>query len=795
MSTTKRQQTAFSRAAITLEYNKILSLWASHATLEPAKEEILSTLPETSLSEALKRLAETSDARRLLEKKGPPSFFGIKSVTDSLDRADKGAILTIPELLNIGKLTSCTKSLKEYSDSDAGSLSERFSLLTPTPHLDSEIKRVFISEDTVSDSASPELSAIRRKIRVAGARVRETLQKFITSPSYTKYLQENIITQRSGRYVLAVKAECKNEIKGLIHDTSASGSTVFIEPSGVVDLNNEIRVLENEEAREIEKILATLSSLVAGQKEALLLNSTLIISLCTIFARAELAISLKGIEPKLSEKGEVYLYRARHPLIDREKVVPIDISVGRDWDTLVITGPNTGGKTVCLKTVGLFVMMAQTGLHIPADDTSTLRFFDTVLADIGDEQSIEQSLSTFSSHMVNIVDMLSHVSESSLVLFDELGAGTDPVEGAALAMAILESCKQRGAVTVATTHYAELKSYALETDHVQNAACEFDVATLRPTYRLIIGSPGRSNAFLISEKLGLDKAIIERAKSNVNSDNKRFEDVIEKLEESRLEAERSRRESDRIKRELEEKLATAESERERLLASAENELEKARIEANRMISAARSSCEYVFQELDRLKKEKDREAFRENYEKSRSELRAKLREGEKNSDTDMEIEEGEAELPRALVVGDTVLITGIGKEGTVEKINGNTVTVRTGNMSMKVKDTTLRLITDLKKGKDQKKQKKSATWSSRPQVKPEIDLRGMTGDDAWFMVDKYLDDAQSAGLLSVTLIHGKGTGALRAAMWRYLKGDRRVANFRAGAYGEGDFGVTVVELK
>ena len=795
MSTTKRQQTAFARAAITLEYNKILSLWASHASLEVAKDEILSTLPETSLSESLKRLAETSDARRLLEKKGPPSFFGIKNVTDSLDRADKGAILTIPELLNIGKLTSCTKSLKEYSENDAGSLSERFSLLTPTPHLDSEIKRVFISDDAVSDTASPELAAIRRKIRVAGSRVRETLQKFITSPSYTKFLQENIITQRSGRYVLAVKSECKNEIKGLIHDTSASGSTVFIEPAGVVDLNNEIRVLENEEAREIEKILATLSSLVAGQKEALLLNSTLIVSLCTIFARAELAVSLKGIEPKLTEKGDVYLYRARHPLIDREKVVPIDIAVGRDWDTLVITGPNTGGKTVCLKTVGLFVMMAQTGLHIPADESSTLRFFDTVLADIGDEQSIEQSLSTFSSHMVNIVDMLSHVSNTSLVLFDELGAGTDPVEGAALAMAILENCKSRGAVTVATTHYAELKSYALETDRVQNAACEFDVATLRPTYRLIIGSPGRSNAFLISEKLGLDLGIIERARANVNSENKRFEDVIEKLEESRLEAEKSKREADRIKRELEEKLTTAESERERLLSSAEAELEKARIEANRMISAARSSCEYVFQELDRLKKEKDREAFRENYEKSRGELRAKLREGEKNADTNMEIEEGEAELPRALVVGDTVLITGIGKEGTVEKINGSTITVRAGNMSMKVKDTTLRLLTDLKKGKDSKKQKKSATWSARPQVKAEIDLRGMTGDDAWFMVDKYLDDAQSAGLLSVTLIHGKGTGALRAAMWRYLKGDRRVANFRAGAYGEGDFGVTVVELK
>ncbi|MBQ9975038.1 MAG: endonuclease MutS2 [Clostridia bacterium] len=793
--TTKKQKTAFYHAAKTLEYDKILALWASLTSLEGAKEEILATLPETNITEAQKKLNETAVARVLLEKKGQPSFFGVRAVADSVDRADKGAVLTPAELLNIGRLTACTKSLKAYSENDAGILEERFALLQPTPHLDAEIKNVFLSEDAIADTASPELATIRRRIRSAGARVRETLQKYITSPSYTKFLQENIVTQRSGRWVLAVKAECKNEIKGLIHDTSASGSTVFIEPSGVVDLNNEIRVLENEEAREIEKILAALSALVAGQKDALLLNYSLIISLAVIFARAELAVHLKATQPKISERDEISIVRGRHPLIDKDKVVPVSINVGRDWDTLVITGPNTGGKTVCLKTVGLFVMMAQTGLHIPAEDGSTLRFFETVLADIGDEQSIEQSLSTFSSHMVNIVKMLSHLSDKSLILFDELGAGTDPVEGAALAEAILEHCRRGGAITVATTHYAELKTYALETERVQNAACEFDVSTLRPTYKLIIGSPGRSNAFLISEKLGISPEIIASAQANVHSENKRFEEVIERLEEQRLQAEKAHAEAEAIKRELEEKLSTAERDRERLLSSAENELEKARVEANRMITAARSSCEYVFAELDKLKKEKDKEAFRENYEKTRSELRASLKEGEKRSDSKMEIDEGEAELPRALVVGDKVLITGIGKEGTVEKINGNTVTVRAGNMSMKVKDTTLRILTGLKSGDDKKKQKKSATWSARPQVKAEIDLRGMTGDDAWFMVDKYLDDAQSAGLLSVTLIHGKGTGALRAAMWRYLKGDRRVASYRAGAYGEGDFGVTVVELK
>ena len=795
MNDKNKETCAFLKASKTLEYDKILTKWASFATVEGAREKILSSLPEASFHKALKLLKETECALNLLAKKGTPSFFGTKDVSDTCSRAKKGATLTPAELLNVAKLLSASKSLKAYESGEKDALFDLFDIITPSNHLHSELERVFISEDTIADNASSELSNIRRRIRVANTRVREALQKFITSPSYTKYLQENIITQRSGRYVLAVRAECKNEIKGLVHDTSASGSTVFIEPSVVVDLNNEIRILENEEKREIDRILLALSCLVAEQSETLLTNYSCLVSLCIIFARAEFSLSLNGILPKISEKGEIFLFRARHPLIDKDKVVPIDISVGGEYDTLVITGPNTGGKTVCLKTVGLFVMMAQSGLFIPASDGSTLRFFENVVADIGDEQSIEQSLSTFSSHMVNIVDMLSQINEKSLVLFDELGAGTDPVEGAALAQAILEHTREKGAVTVATTHYAELKSYALETPRVRNAACEFDTATLRPTYRLIIGSPGRSNAFLISEKLGLSNIIISRAKGLVASENKHFEEVVEKLEESRAAAEKSLKQNLILKEELENKLKNAESERERLLSSAENELEKARVEANRMITSARSSCEYVFAELDKLKKEKDREAFRENYEKSRADLRRALREGEKNSDTKMEIEEEEQALPRPLEIGDAVLITSMGKEGVVEKINGNTVTVRAGAMSMKVKDTTLRLLTGLKNASDKNKPKKSATWSARTHTKPEIDLRGMTGDDAWFVVDKYLDDAHSAGLLSVTLIHGKGTGALRQALWRYLKGDRRVENFRAGTWGEGDFGVTVVTLK
>ena len=794
--TTRKQKEAFYHASKTLEYVKILDMWARFASVEGAKEKILRTLPETDIHTVKKLLRETGEAKRLASLKGYPSFFGVKNVSDACERATKGAMLTIPELINVSSLLSAVKSLRAFGaeSSEEGILRERFSMLTPDRELDERLRDTFISDEALADNASDKLFDIRRKIRVAGTRVREALQKYITSPSYTKYLQENIITMRNSRYVLSVKAECKNNIKGLVHDTSASGSTVFIEPSSVVELNNEIRVLESEERREIERILYELSALVSAKSEILILDYDILVSLSVIFARAELSDSMDAVSPKITEDGEVALYGARHPLIEREKVVPIDVRVGGDFDTLVITGPNTGGKTVSLKTVGLFAMMAQTGLEIPVKDTSTLRIFENVLADIGDEQSIEQSLSTFSSHMVNTVSMLKKVSNRSLVLFDELGAGTDPVEGAALAQAILEYVREKGALTIATTHYAELKAYALDTEGVKNGACEFDVETLRPTYRLIIGTPGRSNAFLISEKLGLPMSVIGKARELVGSDNKQFENVVEKLEEARVEAEKARRDAEHMKRELHEKLENATAEREKLLESAKTELDRARIEANRVITSARSASDYVFQELDRLKKEKDKEAFRLEYEKSRADLRAKLRDGEKASNINIEIEEEEAELPRELVIGDVVLITTIGKEGKVERIQGDSITVKTDSFSMKVQKKTLRLLTEIKK-LEKKKEKRSATYSSRPDVKAEIDLRGMTGDDAWFMVDKYLDDAKRGALSSVTLIHGKGTGALRAALWRYLKSDKRVQNFHVGAYGEGDFGVTVVELK
>lgn len=797
MTVTQRQQEAFSHAARALEYDKILELWSSKAALEGAKERIASTLPDTDLRRIKRLLSETEEAKKLINVKGTPSFFGVKNIADSCDRAEKGAMLTIHELINVGQLLSAVKGLRSYGSAvESGNvLHERFSMLQSDRELDEAIRNTFISDDAIADNASEKLSEIRRKIRVAGSRVREALQKYVTSPSYTKYLQDNIITMRNSRYVLSVKAECKNNIPGLVHDTSASGSTVFIEPTSVVELNNDIRVLESDEKREIERILYTLSAMVAAKRELLLLDHDILVALSVIFSRADLAVSMDAICPKMTEDGKVDLIKARHPLIPRDKVVPINVSVGESFDTLVITGPNTGGKTVSLKTVGLFAMMAQSGLEIPCDEFSQLRVFENVLADIGDEQSIEQSLSTFSSHMVNTVSMMKQLTPKSLVLFDELGAGTDPVEGAALAMAILEHVRESGALSVATTHYAELKAYALETPRVRNGACEFDVDTLRPTYRLIIGAPGRSNAFLISEKLGLDPAIIERAKASVNSSDKQFENVVEKLEEARVEAEKSRAEADRMRRELKEKLETATAEREKLLESAKNELDRARTEATRILQSARTSSDYVFQELDRLKKEKDKAAFREEYAKSRAELRQRLKQGEADSDIQIEIEEDEAELPRDLVVGDVVLITTVNREGVVERIQGDSITVKTDKLTMRVKKSSLRLLTELKKLEGKKKVQKSATYSPRPDVKAEIDLRGMTGDDAWFMVDKYLDDAKRGSLMSVTLIHGKGTGALRAALWRYLKSDKRVASFHVGAYGEGDFGVTVVELK
>lgn len=776
-----------------LEYDKILEMLAGFAATRGGAELALNMCPSTSFDEISRLLDETSAAKELLAVKGSPSFFSVDKIDDTLERASKSASLSIPELINISDLLSAVKSCRTYGKGlkEDNRLFALFDSLFPLKELDERLKDTFTADGTVADTASPALASIRRKIRNMGSKIRDNLQRYVSSPIYSKYLQDNIITTRGSRYVLAVKADCKNEIKGLVHDASSSGATLFIEPASVVELNNEIKIAENEEKAECEKILRELSALCAESSVMLRADFEIVTNIDFIIARAKLSEKMDGIRPELTESGEMRLVGARHPLIARDKVVPVSINVGENFDMLVITGPNTGGKTVSLKIAGLFSMLAQSGLHIPACDGSKIRIFSGIYADIGDEQSIEQSLSTFSSHMTNIIDILAKTDERSLVLLDELGAGTDPSEGAALAISILERIRSSGALCIATTHYAELKIYALETEGVVNGACEFDIKTLKPTYRLTIGAPGRSNAFLICERLGMDKSIVEAARSYISSDAQRFENVIEGLEASRVEAERFRDEAERMHTEIKTKFDKSFEEREKLLEDARLELERAKTEAQRLIRSAKASSEYVFAELDKLKKAKDREDMREAMSAARAALSTELKSAEKKADinTDRKVE---AKPLEKIAVGDRVFVLGIEQDGVIEKIDGNNVTVKMDRMSVKVKKSSL---TAPRTAEKPKKKQGTSYAPRRPDVKPEIDLRGQTGDDAWFMVDKYLDDAKMGNLSIVTLIHGKGTGALRSALWRYLKSDKRVESFRAGAYGEGDYGVTVVTLK
>ena len=603
----------FERAISILEFDKIRAMLAELTLCEGAIDMALRLTPDDDIIHIRRRQRETSDAKRLAGSKGAPSFWGVKDILGSLDRAEKGAVLTPRELLDIAAVCGCVESLQSYQGENSeltGSVNVYFDRLIGLHSLRKSISSAILGDDTIADEASPALATIRRKMRLASNRIKDTLQKYITSGTYSKYLQENIITSRNGRYVIPVKAECRGDIKGLVHDTSSSGATLFIEPAAVVEANNELRILEKEEEKEIERILAELSAKASDSATSLRLNYYNITELAFIFARAELSFRMNAAEPALCDKGGVELFKARHPLLDRKTAVPIDIRLGDDFTTLVITGPNTGGKTVSLKTLGLLTLMAQAGLHIPCADHSKIRVFGSVLADIGDEQSIEQSLSTFSAHMKNIVSILDCADDASLVLFDELGSGTDPVEGAALAMAILETVKDRGCLCAATTHYAELKAYALDTDEVCNASCEFDIETLRPTYRLIIGTPGRSNAFAISKKLGLDSAIIDRANALVASDNRRFETVVEKLENARVEAERNREQMAMERAEYEQFKREAEATLKKRLANVEKDVEKAKEEANRIIMGAKITTNYVFEQLEELKKKKDSECVK-----------------------------------------------------------------------------------------------------------------------------------------------------------------------------------------
>ena len=793
----------YERALKTLEYDKILAMLAERAPTEGAKELALALRPSDSPDRILRTQRETTEAKAMQAVKGMPSFGMIKDIRDAADRAEKGATLSQRELLDIANVLRTSRSLLEYSRTDrreTTGIDDIFERLIPDKKLEDRIYTAIISEDMIADEASPALGDIRRKMRAANSRIRDNLQGFINGGS-NKYLQENIVTMRNGRYVVPVKVEYRNEVKGLVHDTSASGATLFIEPMSVVEANNELRMLEVKEQNEIERILAELSAACGNIETSLALNYRNITELAFIFAKSELSFRMDGAQARITGDRRVSLIRARHPLLDPEKVVPITVTLGGKNGIIVITGPNTGGKTVTMKTIGLFALMTQSGLHIPASETSEMCVFDDIFADIGDEQSIEQSLSTFSSHMVNIVGITENMTNRSLVLIDELGAGTDPVEGAALAISVLEKVHSVGALCAATTHYAELKAFALETDGFINASCEFDVNTLRPTYRLIIGTPGKSNAFAISSKLGLSDEIVNRAKELVSAENKQFEDVIARLEASRLEMDKNRAEAEKMRAEFEAYKTENEKKIADRLAIADRELEKARAEASSIIKSAKVTSDYVMEQLEKVKKEKESAKLGEALEQSRRDIRKKLRESDSSVNPVHEKVAEDYVLPRPLKKGDDVLLINVNQKGVVidDPDKDGNVMVQAGIIKTRTKVSNLMLLDENKVTFTDAEKKQMAADKYRVTVsrdfRDEIDLRGMIGDDAWYMVDKYFDEAHIAGIHTLRLIHGKGTGALKNALWNYLKKDPRVVSYRLGKYGEGDLGVTIVEVK
>ncbi len=789
-----------------LEFDKILTMLSARACNEDAAEGILSLRPEVKLAKAQRLLQMTEDAYIMLAKHGGPSFGGLKNVTNALSRANSGGVLSMRELLDIGSTARAIRAISEWranSGKDERCIDYYFSSLVPNKYLEDKIFSAILSEDEMSDNASPELANIRRQIKNKENSVREQLEKLIRSSSLRTVLQDAIITQRNGRYVVPVKSEYRNAVSGLVHDTSSTGATVFIEPAGVVEANNDIRVLKGKEAQEIERILFELSVEAGDFLHEIKGSYECAVEINIIFAKAHLAYQMKASLPILNDNGVTDLRKARHPLIDPAKVVATDIRLGSDFDTLVITGPNTGGKTVAIKTIGLLSAMASVGLFIPAADESKVSVYNHILVDIGDEQSIEQSLSTFSSHMVNIVNILRTADEKSLVLIDELGAGTDPVEGAALAMAILEQLHSQGARIAATTHYAELKAYALQTPRVENGSCEFDVASLKPTYRLLIGVPGRSNAFAISEKLGISRTVIDRATELVSSDNIRFEDVVDSLEESRLQMEEERAKA----RELTEAAMKDREKAAQLLRDAQakrdRELENARGEALRIVERAKREANALLAEIEKLKKEaKSSRDAAELARRAKSTVNAHLDAISGAVDPVMDSIEDDEDytLPRELQVGDTVFCKTIGKNATVTALKdkkGN-VEITAGMLKMRVKEETLRLVDKPKKEVPKKKvstTRVSGESRSSMQVSNRCDLRGLMVDEALIVLDRFLDDLLLSGLTECTIIHGKGTGALRTAVTQFLKGDPRVRTFRLGTFGEGENGVTIVEIK
>lgn len=787
------------KALHTLEYDKIIQKLVGFAVSPMAKERAAALRPSSAMSDIIIWQQETTEATTMILKKGTPSFGGFREIRPQLKRASMAGVLSIAELMAIGEFAYVCRKVKNYARKENKMeiyerLDEYFDLIIPLDKLENEISRCILSETEIADDASSGLRSVRKEIKISNERVKDHLNSIISSSAYRNMLQDFVITIRNDRYCVPVKAEYRSSFPGMIHDQSNTGSTLFMEPLSVIQLNNKIKELQAKEKEEIEKILLMLSDLVTAHAIAIEGNLELLTQLDFIFAKAALSLSMDGTQPMFNTKGYINIHKGRHPLLDAKTVVPTDIYLGKDFTTLLITGPNTGGKTVALKTLGLFTLMGQAGLHIPAFDHSQLAVFDNVFADIGDEQSIEQSLSTFSAHMTNIVRIMEQVTDDSLVLFDELGAGTDPTEGAALAVAIIQALLERKIRTAVTTHYSELKVFALSTEGVENACCEFSVETLRPTYKLLIGIPGKSNAFAISKRLGLQDYILDSAKEFISQDEARFEDVITDLEISKKSvkfeqerAEQYRREAEELKKEVERQKEKTKEQKEKILA-------KAREEAKQIYAQAKEEADSIVKEMNRQAKEANN---RNKVLEQRQKLNEKLSSMQQDFLKSKKVKPNH-KAPENLKAGDRVYVISFDQNGQVLSApdKNKEVMVQMGMMKMKVPLAELMLDDTPQPKEKQKKQQPARAKLSKSQfISAEIDCRGQLVDEAVANIDKYIDDAYLSGLKQVVIIHGKGTGALRAGVQQYLKMNSHVKSFRPGTFGEGEAGVTVVELK
>ena len=787
----------YEKSQIKLELDQVLTMLSQCAGSSDGKEACLHIRPSSDLEEVRQILDETTAASIMCTQKGNPAFADVSDVSFSLDRADKGGCLQPKELLRIGGVLRCARTVKSYVSEDEAQtvLHPYFKMLVANKYLEDRILGAILAEDQIADNASPALSDIRRHIKIQSGKIKDSLQKIITSPSYAKFLREPIITIRQGRYVVPVKSECKNDIPGLVHDVSATGSTYFVEPMSAVNGNNALKELEIQEKKEIERILAELSAEAAAYKDEINQNYHILVKLDVVFAKAKLGYRMHAWAPVMNDTGKIELRNARHPLIDSKKAVPISVRLGTDFDTMIITGPNTGGKTVTLKTVGLLTLMAECGLHIPAGDGSELSTFDAILADIGDEQSIAQSLSTFSSHMRTIVEIIENCDSKTLVLFDELGAGTDPAEGAALAMALIEFCRKMGAQVLATTHYAELKLYAMRTKGVINASCEFDVETLQPTYKLLIGIPGKSNAFAISRKLGLSEDIIKEASDLVGKNDRDFEDVLSQLEQQRQQMENARREAERLRQETAQMNRQSEEFNLKLQQQREKMLEQARLEAKNIIEDARRTANFASEEIKAIKKQLTDSADTSGINQRQAELRRSLNETEDRLLANQK-KQTRPEPSRAIMVGDTVELLKLGTKASVLSISKDGIyQLQAGILKLSAKADEIYLLEQ----ENPYKQKGGRPAHSGREMKltatpSEVDLRGMDSIEAICVMERYLDEAMRGKLPSVRIIHGKGTGVLRNAVHQALRKNKFVKSFRLGVYGEGEDGVTIAEF-